>query len=345
MTQPPGKKKRHAATGKVVPEKKVVADSKRLRPFIVTAPAFDHRSAGIRVVHTLCNELNRCGREAYMIFYKFRPGGGADFYTTEGSVGFSPEHDQIKRLPPTTNIEDFRNLIGEAYTIYPEVLQGNPLSAPRIARYILNNPAANGYPMHQGATDFIVSFHESYWKKPDHLLPILIDEPFFNDTGTLPPSQRTMDCTYIGKGFKFGDCFKIPGTVLIERSWPSDKEGLAVMLRNTRYFFTWDLVSQTNLDAVRCGAIPVVLRWAPYTARIFDFSYGQLPFGEVQVDGTNLKIDIDHAIFAEKRSRFLEGYKTVARSLTNDVDKFVAAVESHFMNENETGHLPTGKQP
>ena len=46
---------------------------------------------------------------------------------------------------------------------------------------------------------------------------------------------------------------------MLTRDWPTDKNQLDHMLRACRYFFTWDSVSQTNVDAVACGATPIMM--------------------------------------------------------------------------------------
>ena len=176
----------------------------------------------------------------------------------------------------------------------------------------------------------IVCFSKNYWPTPKPTLTLLVDEEIFNETGTLPAESRSMDCTYVGKGADFGPCFKIPGSVMIERKWPADKESLAVMLRNTRYLFTWDLVSQTNYDAVRCGAIPVVTRWHPYTKEILNTEIGELPHGEIAVIDGQAKILIDPDSFKEKKEKFLANYLNIAVNNRDRVNSFIHEMDAYF---------------
>lgn len=298
------------------------------RPIIITAPAYDHRSAGIRVLHTLCNELNLCGRPCYLVFYRFRQEGGADYYTTDATDHYCPDLGHIKRLPETTNINELRQIIDEAIVIYPEVLRINPLEAKRVVRFILNSPS---YPMFEGPDDLIVCFSQNFWPSPKPNLMILIDEPMFNDHGTQPVLQRGMDCTYIGKGVKYGACFKIPGSVQLERTWPEDKESLAVMLRNTRYFFTWDLVTQTNCDAIRCGAIMVVMKWHPFTPDVLSSSeLGNLPYAEATVVNNALQLSYNAVEYEEKRQDFLDKYRLRAQTNRQRTEAFITCLNEKF---------------
>jgi hypothetical protein len=309
------------------------------RVFMVVAPPYEHRSAGIRVLHTLCNELNLCGHTAHLILFRFRPDGSAvDFHTPAGDAGYCNELDAIPRLPASDDMATLRALIDGAYVVYPEVLQGNPLNARRIVRYVLNRPASNGYPRLEGRSDFIVSFSRQFWPAPHWNAPLFIDDPRFNDCDTAPAVERTLDCTYFGKGATFGACIKVPGSIYMDKNWPTDKEGLAALLRHTRYFFTWDVVTQTNIDALLCGAIPVVMRWAPFTPSILQTEFGMVPYAEAHMDGGNARdakaiVTFDPAEFESTRVPFIESYRAAAGGRRRTVAELAAAVERHFAQE------------
>lgn len=314
----------------------MAAQSTGSRPYIVLAPAFNAHSAGIRVLHTLCNELNEAARTAYLIFYRLRPDGkGIDIYVPEDDSEYCDLHSSIPRLPPCCDIGRLRDLIDAAYVIYPEVLPGNPLNARRVVRYVLNSPAANGYPMREDKDDYIVAFSSAFWPNPHSIATMVFEEPLFNDDKSRPALERTMDCTYIGKGVQFGDCFRLQGSVLIERAWPADKESLSIMLRNTRYFHTWDLISQTNVDALLCGAIPVVCRWSPFTAAVFDSEFGSFPYAESTIENGVITVAHNHKVFEEKRRQYLQSYRTAARARARTIWAMAAEIERHF---DETGH-------
>jgi len=301
------------------------------RPFIVLAPAFKTHSAGIRVMHTLCNELNESGHTAYLMFYRFRPdGAGIDTYIPDGDAEYCKLHTSIPRLPPCSDVGRFRDLIDAAYVIYPEVVSGNPLNAKSVVRYVLNSPAANGYPMREDKHDYIVAFSSLFWANPHFIATMVFEEPLFNDDNSRPAMERTMDCTYIGKGAQFGDCFRIQGSVLIERNWPADKQSLSIMLRNTRYFYTWDLNSQTNIDALLCGVIPVVVRWAPFTAAILETDFGPFPYAESALQSGVISVAHHDDAFEKKRRDFIDSYMTAARGRLRTLRTMAADIERHF---------------
>ena len=300
------------------------------RVFLVAAPPYSHRSAGIRVLHTLCNELNLAGHTAHLVLFRFTAEGGVTFFTSSADADHCTQLDAIQRLPACNDMEKMRALIDDAFVIYPEVIRGNPLGAPRVVRYVLNKPESNGYSMLEGPHDFIVTFSRQFWKNAHWNAPLFIDEPQFHAQGTRTALERNLDCTYFGKGVDHGNCVKVPGSLYIDRNWPSDKEGLAALLRNTRYFFTWDVVTQTNIDALLCGAIPVVMRWAPFTPSIFKTEFGMLPYGEALLHDGTAEVTLDYADFDSQRHPFIASYRAAAAGLRQTIEELAGEVESYF---------------
>lgn len=301
-----------------------------MRPILIATPAYNHHSAGIRVLHTLWRELNRHGRTAHLLFYQFMENGGVNFYPSDADDHYMPDTADLPRLRNGTELSTLHMLIGESVVIYPEVIRGNPLQAPRVARYVLNSAAANKYEMFQAPQDFIFTFNSRYFANAHAQLVLLIDEPEFHDRDTRPALERTLDSTYVGKAFLHGDCFKVPGSLMVERTWPSDKESLACILRHTRYFFTWDPLTKTNDDAVRCGAIPVIMRWHPYGPDVMQTDFGEVPHAEALLDNGRLIVRHNAETYAEKRRIFLDNYARLAAGNSERVAELAERLEQYF---------------
>jgi hypothetical protein len=266
-----------------------------------------------------------------LILFRFSDNGTrADFYTPLGDADYCSEFDGIPRLPACNDVSTFRALIDDAYVIYPEVLQGNPLNARRVVRYVLNKPDSNGYPMLEGKNDFIVTFSRQFWREPHWNAPMFIDDARFDDRQTRPSMERTLDCTYFGKGVAYGECVKAPGSIFIDRNWPNDKEGLAALLRHTRYFFTWDVVTQTNIDALLCGAVPVVMRWAPFLPSIMETEFGMLPHAEARLENGKALVTLDQARFEAERGPFIDAYRAAAGGRRQTVAELADEIERYF---------------
>jgi hypothetical protein len=106
-------------------------------------------------------------------------------------------------------------------------------------------------------------------------------------------TKRNLNLTYVGKGINFENCFRIPGSILVERDWPRDKEQLGLLLRQCKFFFTWDCVSATNHDAVLCGAVPILMHDKQIPREDIDrMEFGIFPKINFQLDGLGgLKFD------------------------------------------------------
>ncbi len=219
--------------------------------FIIIAPPYSARSGGIMILHDLCEALNRNGYQAGIVFLH---GGNAK----EQNFQYAFSNDSALYRPNGNyhlyqDEAEIRDILSSGTVIYPDLITGNPLGAKHTVRYILNFNSL------EFENDFVLSYSKVYSVYTDFVLTKPFDHPSFTDSETAPWSQRTLDLTYIGKGADFISCHRIQNTILVERDYPRDKEQLALLLRQCRFFFTWDCVSATNFDAIMCGAIPVLL--------------------------------------------------------------------------------------
>jgi len=222
--------------------------------FLIVAPPYSHRSGGIMVLHELCTTLNSLGYRAGLLFI------------TEGSqkdqgFKFAYSNDQALQDPLGSCFdfftgktpEEINGFIRNACVVYPDIVKGNPVGGRIGVAYVL------GKPEFEVKADIIVSFSKLYIQNPDFVLFKPFVSEWIHDQGTFHWSSRKLDLTYIGKGAEYLECSVVPGSVLVERNWPQDKRQLGALLRNCRYFFTWDNVTATSLDAMLCGAVPVAM--------------------------------------------------------------------------------------
>jgi hypothetical protein len=149
--------------------------------------------------------------------------------------------------------------------------------------------------------------------------------PVFDANGAMPTPQRTMDVTYIGKGYLYGQVGYVANTVFIGREWPVTQDQLAVLLRNVRCFYTWDSWTSTNVEAILCGAIPFFLRYEPWTEQDLDESeLGYIP----RLDTQHTNFDAEK--FESDRKALRQRIDGLAASWDNRVREFTEKVERHF---------------
>lgn len=271
--------------------------------FIIVAPPYSVRSGGVMVLHDLCEALNRNGYQAGIVFLH---GGNAAEQNFQYAVSndlslYKPNGDYYYYVDES----EARDVLLNGTVIYPDLITGNPLGAKNKIRYILNFNSLNF------SGDFVLSYSKIYSEYSNFVLSKPFHHECFTDTGARPWLERTLDLTYIGKGSGFTDCHRIDNTILVERDYPRDKEQLALLLRQCRFFFTWDCVSATNFDAMMCGAIPILLHDKQINRKdINNMEVGAFPninFNSIQELPNGLQFDekeIDVDVMAFKKSYF-----------------------------------------
>jgi len=227
--------------------------------FVVCTPPYANNSAGIIVLHELCDALVRNGHEAYIALMHMSEGQW-DFHYPVSEEGFRPGLQRTV-VDPAQYEQAVNDALDNGICIYPEIVQGNPLMAKRVARYFLYyDGAISGTKSDYALSDFLIAFNPIYIKNPNAILFKPPIDSAMSDEGAPEFSSRTLDLTFYGKGPKYADCFLVDGTVELSKSWPRTKRELASLLRNTRYLYTWDCHSAVNMDAMFCGARPVLMQ-------------------------------------------------------------------------------------
>ena len=97
--------------------------------FLICAPPYNDKSAGIVVLHELHQDMVNLGYDAHLCIFQ--------------NTAFS-------RMMFTSKT-DLQDIVDNGIVIYPEVIRGNPLRAKRVVRYFLNREgAASGNPVDIG---------------------------------------------------------------------------------------------------------------------------------------------------------------------------------------------------
>ena len=252
--------------------------------FVVTAPPYSDKSAGIVMLYLLRDELKGLGYDAEIMPF-----------------------DKPITIPDDTIV------------IYPEVVDGNPLGAKNVVRYYLNREGmASGNKVNASSNDFILAFNNLYHDNPHAIVQYENFNPHCH-FGNKLTFNRKLDCTYIGKGSMYSDqCKVIEGTIEITRTAPAEKEGLADLLRQTRFLFTYDICTSLNSEAMICGAIIVPLLFHPYTPEEIGF-----PFGAIVDNSIHIPPD-----YEEKRGAYIaraQGY-----DLAKQTESFAQKAIAHF---------------
>jgi hypothetical protein len=115
----------------------------------VYAPNFVTWSAGIRVLHLLCHELNSSGIKSYLVLH--------------GPRNNNDSQTNSKWNTPILTKDIHLNYISRGIcpiVIYPESISGNPLQSCRYIKWLLNFPGLLGGP-HQFENEFVIPYSEA----------------------------------------------------------------------------------------------------------------------------------------------------------------------------------------
>ncbi len=241
--------------------------------FVIVAPAFSSRSGGIMVLHELCTALNKLSYRAGLVLITEGSQQNQNFkFGYSNASALLDPNGVYYDFTTGKNETEIQQFITSACVIYPDIIKGNPLNGKKFATYVLGKPL---YPIE---SEFIISFSKVYLEKFDFLLFKPFISEWMHARDTIHWSHRKLNLTYIGKGHEYSQCELIPGSVLIERDWPKDKRQLAALLKNCKYFFSWDSITATNTDAILCGAVPVLMQDAQISRQEIDLmELGPLP--------------------------------------------------------------------
>lgn len=199
--------------------------------FTVFAPSYNDKSGGAWVLHFLCHSLNQIGYESSIFIYEDSKLANPQFNTPQG-------------------------YIQDSILIYPEIILNNPLKADKVVRYMLNKEGVlQGKMINWGEKDYPLAFSKVYKDNCETLFYPNCDLSIFYNDGR----QKQHNSFYIGKGYLFGDCPKLD-CFEITRTYPSSKQELAEVLRNSKILFSYDALSATNTDAALCGCVPYLLQ-------------------------------------------------------------------------------------
>lgn len=214
--------------------------------YLIIARPYNHASMGVVALYTLRDSLRKVGENAEILNFE---GDGR----TVNWIASADELGTIKRYA-----EDCcRNGI----VVYPEIVQGNPLGARRVVRYLLNKEGViKGWGMNASPKDFILTHSVSFCDNfnCEIFLPPQIETDIDSMENFVDRGRRKLSLTYAGKGAKLGKQFIPAGSVEVTREWPRSRDQFLLLLGSAKYFISYDPVSSVNMEAAVRGAIPLV---------------------------------------------------------------------------------------
>jgi glycosyltransferase involved in cell wall biosynthesis len=227
--------------------------AQRPNPYYVYAMDYRRNSAGIRVMHALCDALVRSGLEAYVFGNILNPGLMTPRLT----------EDVVKR---------HREQGVEPVVVYPEVIGSNPLRGNVVVRYLLNWPGfltvhgSTGY----GRDDILYAYTRDLLMPGQPEDQVLFMPAHDRRVFKLPddPAKRIPGkvCYYQGRAnqVKVDPALLAEDSVEITTSYPASWEAMADLFQSCEYFYCTES-SALSGEAALCGCVCVILpnEWVP----------------------------------------------------------------------------------
>ena len=300
-----------------------------MKKVLIVAPPYSESSAGIVCLHELCDGLVRLGYESYIILLNASKG---TFHYSDDPAIYSPKL-QRSQFGGKNADAVINEILAQGIVIYPEIVTENPLNAKNVVRYYLNTDGAiTGKKVQQNTNEYILAYTAPFHENPHGILFKPISSALLNTQNAPPFSQRSLDLTFIGKGSKFQPCFVIENTLELTGSYPRAKDQYALLLKHTRYLYSWDNVTSINIDAIKCGAKVVLLIDEPFPRNELSIRFnelGRIPFitGQVQ---DNRVILAEPENYDQIRTEYLHRLESKAQNWTVEIEQEMKKIFAFF---------------
>jgi hypothetical protein len=212
--------------------------------------------------------------------------------------------------------------LDKSIVVYPEIVSGNPLRAPRYVRWLLHEPGFHEGTFSHAAGDLYFCYQEAFNKNCPGMVYgglLTIADTFLDIYRQVNTGERRKVCYMIRKGIDRKD---LPD---LSKLWVVDgysHHELASAFNECRVCYFYDPYTTYTAYAAACGCIPVIVpmagvskkEWVPEEDRSYGVAYGE--------------DDIQYAI--ETRELMLNQLHAIAHNNLTSAQCFVTTVTKHF---------------
>lgn len=212
-----------------------------MKKFVIYTYDFDMGIGGIKVMHKLCDMLNKNKFECYLMPIYLRE----DFYT------YSEYDTPLVTQEILDNIED-------CIVIYPEGTKYNPLGTKNIVRWMLG-PAVPDIIETYSKSDLIYWYMDYYYaeklgQRENQLMIAEYHRNIFRDLGY----ERKGSCYCFRKNPNPPKLIHPEDSIFIPYDGARDMVGLSELFNKTEKFYCYDHYSFLYTQAAMCGCIAIV---------------------------------------------------------------------------------------
>lgn len=212
--------------------------------------------------------------------------------------------------------------LDKSIVVYPEIVSGNPLRAPRYVRWLLHEPGFHEGAFIHATGDLYFCYQEAFNKNCSGMIYgglLTIADTFLDIYRNVNPGERSKVCYMIRKGIDRKDLPDVSDLWVVDGY---SHHELASAFNECRVCYFYDPYTTYAAYAAACGCIPVIVpmpgvskkEWVPEE----DGSYG-LAYGDD---------DIQYAI--ETRDLMLNKLHAITLHNRESAKNFVTVVKKHF---------------
>jgi len=295
------------------------------RRFIIFAGSFNQDIGGVVALHKLCDMLRQEGHEAYLWPENLPTFEPASPFRTGRRVWRYYRRNQAARYKtwpglqtPIARQRDLR----EAIVVYPEVVDGNPLKAKHVVRWLLHKPGFHTHRINFGPGErffFYLKAFDDPTLNPDgeNLLRVpAFSADLYRQTNF---GERRGTCYLMRKGKGRKIVHDLADSVLIDGMSHSES---AEVFNRVQTCVSYDTYTLYSVFAALSGCISIVVpeegvtkeQWFPDPRDRYGLAYG--------FD------DVEHAL--QTRHLLLAHLQTQAEETKESVRRFVRKCAEYF---------------
>lgn len=310
-------------------------------PYYIYAPPYRSISAGIKSLYLLCHHLNLKGESAFI------------YYDSKNSINSEGLDDVFYNLNikfiNSSIIEFHKNNSYNPIVIYSDTVDGNPINASNIVRYMMNyDGLLKKITKDKNELNFAYSKNiaESLKLTDNRVLFIPASNPeLFHPLNNV---KKNGSCVYLGKYFDHhkGEEQQItkqstkiyrPESVILSKTTYSKSE-IINLLQKSEICYLYEN-SAIALEAVLCGCPAVFIPNKFLKQQEVHLSRNELGIDGYALNSSKEEIERAKKTVVKGRKRYLESYKIFDKQL----DNFIKITKNNFQfnNKNEIAYNET----
>jgi hypothetical protein len=238
--------------------------------YLICAPSYNPNNGGSIVLHSLCNELNDCGCEAYLVPYEdLVPVSTANMLnglTNLLKFYLKLRLNSFRTYPsfntPVKRLSEVKKDIDQYIVVYPEIVFGNPFGASHIVRWLLHQPDFHkGYALHRRG-DYYVKYnsaiaHFNYFDNEFSNYDLkVVHYPTDIYKPPLDPNDRKGEVYCVRKGRNRPDLVLPSNAVVIDDMPHAD---IALLFQKAEKLISFDTYTAYSRFAALCGCDSIVV--------------------------------------------------------------------------------------